>query len=270
MVRLPRPLRLALILLAAGWALYLVVGNLFLNTAMGPQALNRHPERLRFAWSHATTWYPGQVTAHELRIEAQVRTLQWQARAAQASGRIALWPLLKRELRLPSIDVDQVEFVLREVDTALPPREAREGGWRISLPQIHTASLRALQWNDLSLRGDGHARVALSKQLRGGAFELGPSVLGFVSGELRRDDVPLLRAVRVHTRFELERHRPEQAPGREKLRLLRAAIELDAQVTALALALDERGDAQLAFQPGDGHVDAALELERGDHLVIIE
>ena len=40
-------------------AVYLIAGNIFLNTGIGPWAINRKPERFSLQWSHGLTWWPG-------------------------------------------------------------------------------------------------------------------------------------------------------------------------------------------------------------------
>jgi hypothetical protein len=262
--RLPRVLRLASYAVLAAWVLYLIAGNLFLNTALGPQALNRHPERLQLQWRRALTLYPGQIQAWDLRIDAQVRRLRWHAQAERAGGRIALWPLLRRELRLPRIDAEQVAFALQSAEHDLEPRPPTPDGWRVDFAQIRTDSLRSLQWDTLAIRGAGHARFAMTKQLRGGAFEILPSQVGFHAAELHRGEQRLLDELRLDAQFQLDPHRPDQAPGAAKLGLLRAAIELEATAPALGLSLGPEREWTLALQPGAGRIDARLALERGE------
>ncbi len=45
--RWPRRLALALLLV---YVAYLLLGNLFLNTALGPWSINRKPEKFRMDW----------------------------------------------------------------------------------------------------------------------------------------------------------------------------------------------------------------------------
>ena len=37
------------------YALYLVAGNLFLNTSLGPSAVNRKPEKFQMQWASGST-----------------------------------------------------------------------------------------------------------------------------------------------------------------------------------------------------------------------
>ena len=51
-----------LLALVGLYALYLVAGNLFLNTPIGPSTINRKPEKFQMHWDSGSTWWPGQVS----------------------------------------------------------------------------------------------------------------------------------------------------------------------------------------------------------------
>ncbi|RYG06130.1 MAG: hypothetical protein EON92_20270, partial [Burkholderiales bacterium] len=90
------------------YALYLVAGNLFLNTALGQDAVNRKPEKFQMHWGSGRTWWPGRVTLSEVELQGHVRHTQWTLQAARASGRIGLLALLRRELHVPDVWVTDV------------------------------------------------------------------------------------------------------------------------------------------------------------------
>jgi hypothetical protein len=263
-VTLPlRLLRRALLLLLALYAVYLLLGNAFLNTALADAALNRHPERFQIRWQRALTLYPGHVRASGVEVRGHVRRFQWQARAATASSRIALLPLLRRELRLPRIDARDVGFESDRVDTDIAPREPKPGGWIVHLPRIETDSLRRARWNELELAGRGGARFGLWKQLRGGPFEILASSLELSEATLKRGDDTWLSNARIAAGFALDRHDGAAYPGRAKLALIVAHVRAEGAVTGVGLALGGDQEWTLTREARRGTARVDLGWERG-------
>ena len=64
--RLRRWLWGALFVLVGLYVLYLVAGNLFLNTSIGPSTINRKPDKFQMHWDSGSTWWPGQVSVSDV------------------------------------------------------------------------------------------------------------------------------------------------------------------------------------------------------------
>jgi hypothetical protein len=259
-----RPLRRAFLLLLALYVGYLLLGNVFLNTALADAALNRHPERFTIAWQRAMTLYPGHVQAWGVAVRGHVRRVQWQARAEQASSRIALLPLLQRELRMPRIDARDVVFESDRVDQDIAPREPRPGGWIVHLPRIETDSLERARWNEIDLVGRGHARFGFWKQLRGGPFEILASSVDLGNATLRRGDETWLTDAKIAAEFALDRHDGPAYPGIAKLALMVARLRADGTTAGVGLTLggDEEWTVVREARSGTAHID--LGWNRGE------
>src|SRR5690606_8211220 len=117
--------------LAIAFAAYLVAGNAFLNSAIGPWAINRKPARFQMDWSHGFTWWPGMAVLWNVDTRGHVRHVQWSAQAQRAHGRIALLPLLAKELRIPSIRAADVQASVDRVNENIEPMPYRPGGWSL-------------------------------------------------------------------------------------------------------------------------------------------
>lgn len=261
----------------AGWlalacyALYLVAGNVFLNSSLGRDALNRKPEAFAMAWAGGYTLWPGRVALREVRMHGHVRRVQWSAQADAVRGRIALLPLLGRQLRMPWIEADGVSGSVVRADSERPVPAPRPGGWMLALERIGSTSLRGATVGDWRIAGDGRAEVGFRKQLRGGPMELLPSSVEFAAMRVDRGDVQWLRNARLAGTFSLPRHVPAEHPGIARLALLKAALELQGTTVQLRSTLDDEGRYAFAALPGDGQVQARLSLDRGalaagDHL----
>ncbi|RYE70928.1 MAG: hypothetical protein EOO80_22610, partial [Oxalobacteraceae bacterium] len=87
-----------LVPLLVAYALYLLAGNVFLNTSLGPSTINRAPVKFQMHWAGGSTWWPGRVSLSDVKLQGHVRQVQWSMQAARVSGRIGLLALLRKGL----------------------------------------------------------------------------------------------------------------------------------------------------------------------------
>ncbi|KAB0537145.1 hypothetical protein [Xanthomonas cissicola] len=100
---LPRVLRWPLVALIALYASYVLLGNLLLNTPLGPAALNRSPDKFTMHWGPALTWWPGRVVLWDVDLRGHWTRTNWNVGAQRMSGQIRLLPLLHRQLLVPEL-----------------------------------------------------------------------------------------------------------------------------------------------------------------------
>lgn len=244
---------------------YLVAGNVFLNTPIGSWAVNRKPERFQLAWSHGVTWWPGFVALWNVQAKGHVRHVAWEATAAQARGRIAILPLFSRELRLPSLDIQEVGATIDRVDDEMLPPPAAENGWLLRFERIATDSARHLRVGafDVDLRGSAH--FAFTKQLRGGPLEVLPSGAALTDVRIGMGEQALLRDGQLDATFAIARHRREDAIGIAKLGLTDGDIHLRGRTPGLAVDLDagKAWHGAIVDDAEGGQLDVKLGLARG-------
>lgn len=224
------------------WLGWLLLGNVILNTALGPTLVNRKPEKFQLHWGTGLTLWPAQVWLWDVRARGHVRHTVWEAQAERVSGRIALWPLLVKRLQLPGVTAHQVALRIDRVDEDMPPPPSRPGGWWIRLDDIATDSLRSVSFRSTRLVGTGEARFAVTKQLRGGPLAIPLATLRMNGAELYDDDLLWSNHIDAEGRFSLPEHRREDAPGLERLRLADAHLRLAAWTPGLVVALDPNGN----------------------------
>jgi hypothetical protein len=253
----------ALIALVATYALYLVAGNVFLNTALGEYTVNRKPDRFRMHWASGHTWWPGRVSLSGVALQGQSRRIGWDAQAERVDGRIALWPLLSRRLHVPEVHAHEVHGGVRHAAKELPPPPPQDGGWELQFDRIASDSIRRGYVDGLELVGAGRGEVGFYKQLRGGPMELMPSTVGFARARLVRNGDEVLREATLEVRFAIDRHRREQAAGLDKLMKTRLDVKLAARTAGLNIAVSPRGEVATALVPGEGRADIDLGFERG-------
>jgi hypothetical protein len=244
---------------------YLVAGNVFLNTPLGPWAINRKPERFELAWSHGMTWWPGFVALWNVQAKGHVRHVLWNASASRAEGRIAMLPLFSRELRLAGIDVTEVRVGVDRSDEEMLPPAARPGGWTLHFARIGTTTFRHARIVGVEVDANGSATFGFIKQLRGGPMEVLPSQVSLRDVEVRAGGDALLHHGTLDGDVAIARHLREQAPGLAKLGLTDAHLKIDGEVPGLAvdLASASQWDTALVADANGGRLEADLSLARG-------
>ena len=123
----PRWLRWTVWTLLIAYLAYLVLGNIFLNTLLKPVA-NQRPDAFQVQWGSAYTLFPGHVVARDVRLQGQNRQIGWEVQADRASGRLALLPLLRKEIRVPEVVATGVSGGARHTERNREPPPPREGG----------------------------------------------------------------------------------------------------------------------------------------------
>jgi len=245
------------------YALYLVAGNLFLNTSLGHAALNRQPEKFRMQWTRGSTWWPGRVSLSGVELHGHVRHTRWSLRAASAKGRIGLLPLLRKEVHVPHVSVSDVVAVVDQVDTETPSPPPRPGGWVLRFDRIASNTIHRGSFGKLLLEGKGGAEFGFVKQLRGGPMEVLPSTVKFTGARLTLEGREYLRDGTLDARFAIARHARAQAQGLDKLRLSDVQLQLQGTTAALVVALDAKGRGSFNTVPGHGQAKASLKFSRG-------
>ena len=252
-----------LMVLIGLYALYLVAGNVFINTPLGEHTVNRKPEKFRMAWNSGYTLWPGHVSLSDVQLKGHVRRTQWEVQAQSAEGRIALLPLLGKEFRMPQVSAHGVTGGARRVQADIPPPPSGPGGWTLRFDSIVSDSVLRGYFEDLVLEGKGSAKFGFVKQTRGGPMEVLPSSATFTAARLSRTGKEWLTDTAIGAKFAIAEHRREEAAGLQKLRLTDAELTLDGVSMGLDVAMQEDGKLIMSTIPGVGQAHAKLGFARG-------
>lgn len=257
------PLRLALYLLGVLYVLYLIAGNVFLNTQAGVDAINRRPATFHAQWAWALTLWPGHIYARDLQLGGHARKLLWRVEGASANGRVRLFPLLGRELRFAPIEWREVSVAIEPAATDRVPPPWRRDAWHIVFDRIDTHTLRQLRIGRAVLEGEGNAQVRFTHQLRGGATEVEPSHVRLSNMRMRYGTQALLHDASVDARFAFDPFTHEQPSGLKKVDVATAHLTLQGDTVPIALGASRQGAAAGKLSVLDGHVSADLSLDHG-------
>jgi hypothetical protein len=260
--RWPRPWRVALLSLLALYALYLVAGNVFLNTPLFDAVTNRKPEKFTMQTGAALTLLPGHAVVWNIRMRGQANHTVYIFRADRASAWISLTALFRREVRIPRIDASGVESEVERVEQAIPPPPRSDRGWTLRFDAIHSDSIRSGRFGKLLVVGQGSGTVGFLKQLRGGPSELFDSTAGFEQATVSYDGVNVIDDAHLAARFHYPRHYRDDAPGLRKFGILWAQLQVDAR--SQAINIDTAGPhVKVGSVPAEARLKAAVVMDRG-------
>ncbi|MDH5831649.1 hypothetical protein QFW80_14085 [Luteimonas sp. M1R5S18] len=259
-----RGLRIAGVVLAALYLLYLVGANAFLNSAWGEAVVNRKPERYHATWAWAVSLYPGHIHAREVVMGGHARITRWTVASPVANGRIKVLPLLWREVAFGRIRARDVSVYVARAATDMPST-VRPGRapWTLRFDAITTPSLLRLDFYDARVTGHGDARFVFEKTLQGGAMEVGRSTLAMPDATLSVGGVTLLRDGAMDFEMSMPAHIRAQAQGEEKLVLLDARMRVDGPAPGLDLVARNDDALPINAAGAAGHLRADLSLHRG-------
>lgn len=271
MQRWPRPLRTTLAVLLALYLVYLIAGNVFLNTPLFDALTNRKPEKYWLQTGPALTVVPGHAVLWNVRMRGQANRTAYVLSAKRASARISVWALFRREVRIPRVDASEVRAVVTRADKAIAPPPRSDDGWTLRLDAIHSDSIRSGQFGGLLITGNGRGTAGFLKQMRGGPSELFDSNATFEQASVSVDGLTLLDEASISAHARYPRHYRDQAPGLRKFGILSAGLKIDARSQAITV---DTGGAQVKVGavPSTARLSADLamdhgELRRGSHLV---
>ncbi|MEN5425411.1 hypothetical protein ABE522_03415 [Stenotrophomonas pennii] len=279
--RWPRPVRILLAVLLALYLLYLIAGNVFLNTPLFDMVTNRKPEKFQLRNGPALTLVPGHAVLWNVHVRGQANRTVYVFSAERASAFISLPALLRREIHIPRVDAVGVRAVVERVEKAIPPPPRGNRGWTVRMDAIHSDSIRSGQFGKLLISGKASATVGFLKQMKGGPSELFDSNATFDDARIGWDGTTLLDQAHIEARASFPRHYRDDAPGLRKLGILTAELAIDgrsqavridtagARATVGTVPSTARLQGQLAMDHGTlrpgGHVVWRLPVHAGEH-----
>lgn len=244
------------------YLLYLLAGNVFLNTPLFDQVTNRKPHKFVMTTGPAITLLPGHVIAWNVQMRGHVNHTVYVLRADRASARLAVLPLFQREVRVPSLHATGVAAEIARVEEAIPSPPRGDRGWTLRFDAIHSETIRSVRVGKLLIVGQGSGTVGFVKQLRGGPSELLDSEVAFADADVSLDGTQLLGDMQLKTQFSYPRHYRDQAPGLAKLGLLHAVLEVQARSQGLRLDTDTQRPS-IASAAAPGQLQAVITLDQG-------
>lgn len=212
--------RLLLVLLALA-GLYLLAANLFLNTRLGPWAINRRPERFRASWTSAWSVWPGDLWVRGLELHGWTRNdVAWTVTVDRGRGWIDVPALLRRRFVVTGFHGEGVRSSVSRGEGKGAPQELEKPDekprppWGIRLDGIELAGVREVGYNDLRLTGDGRGQVSGSFSfVFGKTFRMAGARLVMPAGRFWLSGEPVAQDLDVDGFVSFSPFVPHEHPG---------------------------------------------------------
>lgn len=255
--RLIRWLRRAVLLLLALEALYLVAGNVALNSSRVRSLPNRRPERFSIRWGYGWTLWPGSVHLRDVQMRGTSRRIEWYARLETLATSTRLLPYLERRVHLRSVSVSGVEYLQRrrlqpaespgtpESLPVIPQFEAPAGAsappssssktprkpWTVVADRIE-AGVDRLWIDRFKLSGGMNVETSMNLTVRG-AMEFPQIRFEMSQGALLQGDREILGNLSLSADMELPEIVPKGLKGMSFFRLLTGRVHLNSESASL-------------------------------------
>jgi hypothetical protein len=293
-----RLLRRFVVVLVVIEVVYLIAGNVILNTSIGPSLVNRKPEKVQGEWASAWTVLPGLVTVHEPKFRGQSRGWQWYAEAdkvtafahltplpwkrvvgrwARAEG-LSLWMRRRREEPLP---VEEAAWVPPIPGLTNPPDPNPEvlyppnpdsKPWQITLDHVELVDAREIWIENIHLTGSGTGDgYGLAVETKGGPISGERVALMFGEGSLQVGEWDLGTELELSLDVEVEPFRGKGITFYELMAGVTGAVSLAGSVPdlgvlgpmlgGLPVSIGGHGDTHMSFELDHGRIRPGSELQ---------
>lgn len=256
------PLIVAAVLLLSLEVIYLVFANLTINSAWGQGLVNRRPQKLSVDWVWGYSVFPGSVHLHGYEMRFQKKRNWWMVKADRVAGKITLWRLFGRELRVEGLRADGLEFQYRRLDEPVPGVGHGKHKWWIVLPEISARSIRRMDLNGFHLAGDGTGHGSLRYQTRG-ELTVPSAVLTFGNGRVERRGKVLATDMELDVTYANDPFVPSVEKGRLALQHMEASIQLSATTEMFPLPVTLFKDLPWLTVRHSGRFAGDLMFDRG-------
>ncbi|MCP3956503.1 MAG: hypothetical protein GY719_01485 [bacterium] len=264
--RLARAVRILLWTLLFLEVLYLVGANVFLNTFLHDQAINKKPEKWTLGWESGWTLIPARLHLNALTFERHGRGQEVRAEADRVDAAVSLWALAGRRFLVDGMKVEGFALDVQRHPKAgeEPQRAEKPGGWRIELRDVELVDVRGFTFDDFVTSG-GEARVAgdFAIQVRGDVAAP-RAVLEWRDASLLRGEEVLAEPLTM----TFDGNISPFAPGREKgfavLDHLNGSLGVEGTVSRLSILKRFFARAKwIETFDGHGQLRADLEIDEG-------
>jgi hypothetical protein len=214
---------------------WLVLGNLFLNTALAPMAINFKPDKFSLQWDRAWTPYPARVHATGLIVNQHSWTTDVEIRADWATARIRLLPLLRRHLVVDRVRAGTASVTLNKKEPAgdRPAPSKSTPGLLIEIRDIDVKKVERFTFNEISVSG-GEARVAGSASIRiRGEVKVEDIDAEWQDAKINLGEKSLADSLSVGFRGGIASFNPRKEKGLAMLAKLTADLDINGAVGSL-------------------------------------
>jgi hypothetical protein len=270
-------------------ALYLITGNLALNSDWLQERINRRPARVMVTWASGSTFIPGNIYLKDVRVTGQSRKSQYAVTLESGHFVVNLWRLtgkhvhvrrgestgldvrLRRRLDSNEITPEQaahfppIEGLLNpptDKPEELYPKKKPGDPWTITVDRFNARTMHQVWINGIRLEGEGQVSAGFHMVVRG---ELGVPQAHLVThnASISMGQNLIAQNVSLTADVQLARYRYKEVKGKNVLGQLSANILMQGDLRSLGF-VDDHGASQAGVRfGGAGSIHADLRIDRG-------
>jgi len=222
-----------LIVIEIGW---LLIGNLLLNTSLGPRLANLKPEKFTMSWESGWTPYPASVSIKNIAIDIHTFSTDIAVSADTASAKIGLLPLLSKRLLIDDLKGGNANItVIREKPSTSRPAPAKPyPGFTIDLRNASVNKIEKFIFNRLTVSGgETAARGSVQMQIRGDKI-IEDVDATWTNASFQIDQRAFTKTVSASFKGGMSAFNPRIDKGLELVKKITALVTLDGVVGSLA------------------------------------
>lgn len=214
---------------------WLGVGNLLLNTELGPKIVSLKPEKFTMDWDSGWTPYPAKVSVKNVTMDIRTWSTDSKVFAGTASATINLFTLLTKRITINNLITDglTIEVLREKPDGDRPPPRKPYPGFIIDIRNATVHSVDSFRFNEFSVTG-GQVDVtgSVSMQIRGDKV-IENVMANWEDAEVQIKDHRFSDTVNVAFRGGMSAFNPRVHKGREMLEKLSAQVVIDGNIGTL-------------------------------------
>lgn len=259
-------LRTLVLILIGLELLYLIAGNVFLNTEIGPRTVNRKPEKWSLTWSSGWTVIPGRVSLREVVFEQSGRQHDLRVTAESVAADVEVSALPERRFLTDSLVARGVTGEAVHVpDRKPPPRPPGPGsGWTVELRGVAADDLRSLAFGETVFEGSGGRLGGDLRLVVRGSVELTDGYLDWQGLVLRQDDMMIAEPLSLTFEGGFSPFDPRREKRLDWLDHVSGRFGITGAMSRLAILRHlVKGARWIETLDGSGQLTASLEIVKG-------
>ncbi len=256
--------RIVILLLGieVGW---LIIAHLFLNTPLGPWAINRKPEKYTVSWERVLTPYPAKVYVTGFSLEQKTPNIGVTITADKVKARVGILPFLLKTMRATGVEVEGVSVKLdRSGGSGLPKSKKTKAGLKIKLLGVTVHSIKEFGFDDVSIIGGTSGGTGSFEMQVRRDMEINDADLHWDDAVIDLGEESLAEALDIGFRGGFSPFNPKVEKGLAMLAHLSGDIDVNGHVRSLVpLKIFFAGTKWIEKLDGEGDVAVALKLKDG-------
>ena len=261
-----RILRYALFAIIALELLWLVAGNMMLNTSLGIDLVNLKPQRFSMQWEGGWTLSPAHIHVNAPALNIHTRTTDITLKAEKVDGRIHILPLLSKHLIIDNIRGEVTSVVVyRGADRVAPPKSNKtKPAFKLELRDFEVSNLDEFSFNNIKMtQGQAKARGTIVIQPRANTT-IENLHASWQQARVQLEEKELADSLNIAASVSSEPFNPRQHKGLALLEKFAGNFTIDGTLGRLApLELLLPKAKWIESLDGEGEVDIHLVFDKG-------